>query len=195
MRGGVSLCCQNMRYRINKRGHAPESFKAGGCPALHLDIPLLILRYCNHLVKKKVVRGSLTKDAARVYIDTAGRRKDPRGRSPAAGIHTCKKRRCGQNRSLPRQKRRPPPCPAQRVLKAALLRRCTLPPQSAGANPRRAGPLQPFERCRFCAAQFGWNRGAFIASSRDCIKQAGWGVFLLEAGAKHPAGGYGYDQS
>ena len=70
-----------------------------------------------------------------------------------------------------------------------------LPPLSAGANPRRAGPLQPFERRRFCAAQFGWNRGAFIASSRDCIKQAGWGVFLLEAGAKHPAGGYGYDQS
>ena len=35
----------------------------------------------------------------------------------------------------------------------------------------------------------------YIASSRDCIKQAGWSVFLLKAGAKCPAGGYGYDQS
>lgn len=36
---------------------------------------------------------------------------------------------------------------------------------------------------------------SMIASSRDCIKQAGWSVFLLEAGAECPAGGYGYDQS
>ena len=52
-----------------------------------------------------------------------------------------------------------------------------LPPQSAGANPRRAGPLQPVEwRC----AQFGWNRGVLMLHPVGL--PAGWSFSFWDRG-------------